>query len=446
MGLQLYDWYCRDKTVPGHAVHRVGTAGVPPVNEQSYRWLCSYYDAQVAFPERFVLAMLRDARALAVERELEFRLFTYHRAELDGRSLRIFPNERTRSGGQAGSDPSLVVEPAAVVNATGAWVDRTLSVLKVPDERLIGGTKGSHLLTANSSLRRALGDDGIYVEAADGRPIFLLPFENMVLVGTTDLPYDEDPASAVASPPEIDYLIAAVNQVFPEAQLSTDEVELHYCGVRPLPYVSSTTPASITRRHFFREHATADIPLISIIGGKLTTCRSLAEETVDRLLQLLGADRCGDTRQRILPGAENYPAHDADTQRKQQDLAESLGYAVAQIREVWRLCGTETAGLLGSASNDKDSSRERRSVADTDLPIRFVRQVLRSEWVTHLCDLVERRLMLLYKERLSREALYHLADLMVEEGLLGSDEIQREVAACVDRLQMHFGKRLVTLD
>src|SRR5688572_3873967 len=64
MGLRLYDAYAKDAVLPRHRAHRTGQPGTVPVNREKYRWQCSYYDAQIPFPERFVLAMLQDARQL----------------------------------------------------------------------------------------------------------------------------------------------------------------------------------------------------------------------------------------------------------------------------------------------------------------------------------------------------------------------------------------------
>ena len=96
-----------------------------PVDRNRYRWLCSFYDAQVVFPERLVLALLEDARQMATQRGLDFRVLTYHRAELHGEAVEIHP-----SGAALGTD-SLGLRPAAIINATGAWVDESLQRLKV---------------------------------------------------------------------------------------------------------------------------------------------------------------------------------------------------------------------------------------------------------------------------------------------------------------------------
>src|SRR5262249_27586586 len=148
-----------------------------------------FMDAQIAYPERFVVALLKDARQIAQERSVAFDVYTYHRATLRERTVAIHPL----------SDPSQIVrslEPAAIINATGAWVDETLASLRVASKQLIGGTKGSHFLTSNVRLRMLLDGRAIYGEASDGRPVFILPFGASTLVGTTDESFAGHPQDA----------------------------------------------------------------------------------------------------------------------------------------------------------------------------------------------------------------------------------------------------------
>jgi glycerol-3-phosphate dehydrogenase len=141
--------------------------------------------------------------------------------------------------------------------------------------------------------------------------------------------------------------------------------------------------------------AGAPWPLFSIIGGKLTTCRSLAEEAADRLLATLGRVRTASSRDRPLPGGEK---------------------------------STDVQG--------------GPRVIGTDLAVATARRAIESQWVTRLNDLVERRLMLLYDPRLSTAALRELAGLLVEAGKLGADSIEAEVQRTVERLRTHFGKHV----
>ena len=100
------------------------------------------------------------------------------------------------------------------------WVDHTLARLEIPARRLIGGTKGSHLLTANAELRTLLAGRGVYAEATDGRPIFIIPLADMTLIGTTDEPFEERPEKAVATQDELDYLVDTVCGIFPQLGFS----------------------------------------------------------------------------------------------------------------------------------------------------------------------------------------------------------------------------------
>jgi len=432
IGLWLYDRYARDPTLPHHRTHALDQAGMPHVDARRYRWLCSYYDAQIRFPERFVVALLEDARRAAIEQGSSFQVWTYHRARLAGLTVEILD--------PATSALAATLQPAAIVNATGAWVDATLQRLAINERRLMAGTKGSHLLSSNARLREALAGQGIYAEADDGRPVFLLPFGDSTLVGTTDLPYSGDPANAVASDEEIDYLLATVNEILPAAQLTRADVDLHYSGVRPLPYVGSETPGAVTRRHWLQEHHNTPVPLYSVIGGKLTTCRSLAEQTVATLCQRLGRQPTATSRDRVVPGGENYPASPDQLAAELARLAERFKLPLTSIHSLWALFGTRTESVLAALDPQPLATD---LVPDTDLPRSVVRWVIEHEFVARLGDLVERRLMLLYDPRLSRRALRALAELLNQAGKLPAAQIDGEVDAAIARLRDHFGKRVV---
>lgn len=443
-GLALYDLFSRASGLPRHRVSPVGRPGSPPVDASSYRWLCSYHDAQAVFPERLTLSLLEDACRISRQRGLRFELHTYSQARLAADRVEVDRGARLPWGGGGGFD----FQPAAIINATGAWVDRTLSALGAGASRLMGGTKGSHLVSSHAGLKQALGADGIYAEAADGRPVFLLPLAGSVLIGTTDLPFAEDPSLARADQEEIEYLLAAARSVFPQFRLTQDDVDFHYSGVRPLPYSDASSPAGVTRRHWVQSHDPHDPPLFSIIGGKLTTCRSLAEDAARIVLGRLGWPVEANSRQRPLPGGENFPSAE-DLPGEQARWAAERGWTASQAEAIWRLVGIPAdcvpaeqipANHRGAEHKACDSAKQ--NIPGTSLPEAFVRQVIQCEWVSRLADLVERRLMLLYDPQLSMDALRRLAELMVEAGKLPPQQAADEVQACRDRLLRQFGKRV----
>lgn len=450
IGLWMYERFARDSSLPRGGVHGLRDEGVPPVDASRYHRLCSYYDAQVVRPERFVVALLEDARRLSAEYGVPFQFFTYHRALLANGRVEVRPVPRVAaSSAVQGSVPdheqlAASFVPAAIVNATGAWVDRTLQQLHLASLRLMGGTKGSHLLTSHPGLRKQIGSCGLYVEANDGRPVFILPFGDLTLVGTTDVPFENGPENAVASDEEIEYLLRAVNQTIPDVGLTREQIDLHYSGVRPLPYTDKQSPGAITRRHWLQEHSDSPVPLYSVIGGKLTTCRSLAETGARTVLARLGRESIANSRERVIPGGESYPSSEQAVKVEQERLAGLLGFRLEQIAAVWDLCGTSTEAALRLAAESAPVEADTNdNLPGTALPCRFVRWVIRHEWVRRLEDLVERRLMLLYHPRLLEACLRRVTALLVEEDLLPASAQDAAVSACIERLRTHFGKRIV---
>ncbi|HEU4874802.1 MAG TPA: FAD-dependent oxidoreductase, partial [Pyrinomonadaceae bacterium] len=190
------------------------------------------------------------------------------------------------------------------------WVDYLLDEASIESPKLIGGTKGSHIVVAPFA-----GSPGnaIYLEAeSDKRPFFIIPWNGNYLIGTTDVRFRDDPDKVCSELWEIDYLLAETNRAFPGARLMRDDVLYTYSGVRPLPVTGEKDEQSITRRHFIREHPRLS-NLLSIVGGKLTTYRSLAEECVDLIFRKLGrpSPPCV-TAKEVLPGGVNFASFAAE--------------------------------------------------------------------------------------------------------------------------------------
>jgi glycerol-3-phosphate dehydrogenase len=302
----------------------------------------------------------------------------------------------------------------------------------------MGGTKGSHLFSFSTRLKEQLAGQGIYAEASDGRPIFITPLANTVLIGTTDMPFEGDPRTAQVTEGEIQYLIESVNNILPGARLEPTDVNFHYSAVRPLPYVHARTTGAITRRHFFVEHEHTPIPIFSVVGGKLTTMRALAEQAAADVLQHFGRTAAATSRDRTFPGAEDYPPTPAAVSAAQEAIAQRTGFSAASVANTWALCGTRCESILTLAARGGD----RMLLPETDLPEAFVRWSIAEEHVHAIADLVERRLMLLYQERLSERCLRRLAELLAETARLPVDGIDDAVARERQRLQTRFGKTI----
>jgi glycerol-3-phosphate dehydrogenase len=447
LGLTLYDLLAAGAGWPRHRSVRAGAAGMPQVDRQTFPWGGVYCDAQLLFPERFTVELLVDARSIAAAAGTRFEVCTH-------RQVRVGGDGMVTIGPSLHGEGAIEVQADAVINATGAWVDRTLASLfpqpacpgggpEAAGRRLIGGTKGSHLLVRCPALRAALADYGVYCEAQDGRPVFVLPFgPELVLVGTTDIPFTGDPAEARADATEIDYLLAAVTRIFPAVGVGREHVQQHYCGVRPLPAVEAGagTPAGITRRHLLVRHHEAILPLWSVVGGKLTTCRSLAELTAAAVLGALRVPVRGTSRDRPLPGMY-AAASRAAAVRACRELAEQAGTPWDEAATV----AEHAVGLFGARAADMWRAADARNgrgglIRGVGLPTAAVGFCVREEWAVTLDDLIERRLMLSFHERLSREGIADVAEALAAAGGLPPDRVPFEVDACVARLHDRYGR------
>ena len=226
-----------------------------------------YEDALCEFPERLIAEWLSSA----IRTGAEVRNHT-DALELDlaGEAVRGIRLRDVLSG----EEYSVACE--TVINATGPWVDRFCAQVRVKSKRMVGGVRGSHVVLPTFP---SAPTNPIYTEAEDGRPIFLLPWNGQLLLGTTEAFDDGDPGDAAPSQAEIEYLFAALHRLMPRNGLSQRDVRYAYAGVRPLPYSPGETASSIPRGHALIDHADDGAQgLVSVVGGKLTTAARLARD------------------------------------------------------------------------------------------------------------------------------------------------------------------------
>lgn len=299
LGMMLYDMLSYDKSLPRFQMlgKQAFLKAFPGVQDKGLKGGAVYYDAQANLPERLCVENVLAAKA-------------HGAVVMNHAQVETIVQENQRASGIRIKDlvtgESLVAHSKRIVNASGAWVDDVLKLASVDAtqkiQRKIGGTKGSHLIVT-----RFPGgpDKALYVEAKeDGRPFFIIPWrEKYYLIGTTDLPYKGDLDKVVADQSEMDYLKRETRHIFPNVEL---DVLYTYSGIRPLPYSGDKKVGKITRKHIIYDHGKNEgiADLFSIIGGKLTTFRNLAEETVTMLGKQLKMKlpKKSPTRNTPLPG------------------------------------------------------------------------------------------------------------------------------------------------
>jgi glycerol-3-phosphate dehydrogenase len=233
-----------------------------------------------------------------------------------------------------------------VLNVAGPWIDRIFRRGAPPQPRLNGGTKGSHLVV---DAFPGAPDDVVYYESkTDGRLVLVIPWMGRYLIGTTDLRFDEDPGEARCDLDEMTYLLEEVNTLIPQARLTHEHVLFTYSGVRPLPYAPDVEEWEIPRSHVLHDHA-PDIPgLVTVVGGKLTTYRQLAEDAIDDAFERLGrkAPRCV-TAGLPLPGASG-------DLREVRSFLLRAGLSERTAARLVALYGGRALDVLAEAEDDRE--------------------------------------------------------------------------------------------
>jgi glycerol-3-phosphate dehydrogenase len=242
--------------------------------DAGHQWtIFNYEDAQCEFPERLVAEwMIEAAEAGAVVRN-HCEVLAVNVTQ--GRARGVLLRDRI-----TGKDER--VEAGWIVNCTGPWADRICQRSSIRTGKpMLGGVRGSHIVLPRFSGAPSVG---LYTEAADGRPIFVLPWNDQMLVGTTEVEDTGDPAKTAPANEEIEYLLRTVSKLFPKAKISAHDIKYAFAGVRPLPNSPGNKASAVTRRHFLHDHTPDGAArLISVIGGKLTTAASLARECARKI-------------------------------------------------------------------------------------------------------------------------------------------------------------------
>ena len=323
-GMLAYDLLSWGKSLPRHRMlsRRETLRRLPGLRVEGLVGAAVYYDAQVEFAERLAVENVLAAV------ECGASVLTYTRV------AGFVVEKGLITGVRLEGNKADQFRAAVVINAAGPWVDRLLDETQIKSERLIGGTKGSHLVVAPFA---GAPESAVYLEAvSDRRPFFIIPWNGNYLIGTTDVRFEGDPDEVRAEEWELEYLLSETNRAFPSAGLNRGSVLYTYAGVRPLPYTKNHNERSITRRHFLREHPRFK-NLVSVVGGKLTTYRSLAEECVDLVLRKLGKGFTRSETARVpLPGAAdlNPGASDLDLSNPSQRWLRIYGSRSKELAEL----------------------------------------------------------------------------------------------------------------
>ena len=301
MGMIAYDVLSFDKKSPSHKILSTAdvTARFSGMEKNGLGGSALFTDGQVEYAERLCVELAVAARA-------DGALILTHSevTELmieNGQATGVHYTDLIT--GEAGT-----LQGRVVMNAAGPWVDWLLgnpsdASVASATKRHIGGSKGTHIVV--DPFPGAPTDVVYYESQSDQRLVLVIPWMGRFLIGCTDTLFNAEPDSARATVSEVDYLLTEANALMPNAGLTRESVLFTYSGVRPLPYAPGIPEWKIPRSHIIYDHKKENkAKLFSIISGKLTTYRQLAEDAVDIALRELGRPKSASpTRGLLFPGA-----------------------------------------------------------------------------------------------------------------------------------------------
>ncbi|BBA78794.1 glycerol-3-phosphate dehydrogenase [cyanobacterium endosymbiont of Rhopalodia gibberula] len=352
-GMILYDIFSADKTLPPHRMLPPAQFKqlFPSIDSNGLTGGAQYYDGQVTYAERLCLENILSAKSAGATVLSYVKVIHLHR---QGNRITSLTCK------DYWTDQEFIInvhDKSIVINTTGPWVDNVCRLgmkdskeAPIGKTNKIGGTKGSHIVVEPFV---GAPNTSIYVEAkSDGRPFFIVPWDGMYLIGTTDQQFKGNLDQLKADDDEIDYLLRETNNIIPNAQLSRKDIRFTYSGVRPLPNEEGKKTGSITRKHILFDHTKEGVTnLISLIGGKLTTYRQVGEEIVDIVFKRQGkpVPPC-PTGNKSLPGSI-LPGDP----RVQQVLTEYRDRVSNQtIDHLFSMYGLKTLDILALTDSEPD--------------------------------------------------------------------------------------------
>jgi glycerol-3-phosphate dehydrogenase len=420
IGLSTYDLLSRSDLRHHRLTPAEAVAAFPGLRTDTLRAAFLYHDAAtddvrlthavLATARRFGALTMNYAEAIAVEA---------------GRTMRVTLKDRL-------SGASTIVQARHVVNATGVWAEGLAALSGTPPAFRIERSKGVHLiLDAPRGLHHAL----VIPETDDGRLAFAVPWRGRLILGTTDDLYTEDPDTLATTAAEAAYLLEHLNRYLTQP-IRLRSVIGAYAGLRPLVRRGTSRTAALSRSHEVVDHANG---LVSIIGGKLTTYRQMAEDTLDLIVRRDGRRAACRTRALILDGGEQ-PEESA---RALAAAEGDLGLPVGAADHLYHTYGSRGRDVLDVVRGDGLASALTDALPILDAEVVYA---CRKEQLTSLADFMflRSRLAILDRDH-GRAALSGVAALMAAELGWSGPERTRQVTAYEEALARETAFRQVPM-
>jgi glycerol-3-phosphate dehydrogenase len=419
-GMVLYDLLSYDKSVSNHRhLSAAETLRLDPgLHPDGLQGSFRYFDGQITFTER-----LNVENAVAA-REAGATLYNHTRAVgllRRGRAVCGVVAEDTLTGRR------IELAGRLVINAAGPWLDEIGAMTGKPGT-LSRRTKGVHLVLPK------VGDMAVVLYARrDGRLFFVVPWNGFSLLGTTDTDYTGDLDRIVTDAEDARYLLAEARYAYPNAPWET--IHFTWAGVRSLMHIEGIPESDVSRRHILYDHGAKDgIPgLLSIIGGKLTAYRSVAENLVDAACRILKQPAKGRTAELPLPGGllrdiDRYVTVQRDPQAQRMAIDPVL------VEHLIRTYGSRYVRVLDYIRAD----RELLAPISTRYPdvMAQVLYAVDEEDAKTLADVLLRRLTIGMSVERGRDAAEPVARTLAQRLHWDDDRMRDELAAFDEQIAL----------
>ena len=390
IGLGLYDLLSYDKSLPNRGYVPVAeiASSEPALRREGLRGASTYYDAQVNMPERLCLENVLDAEqhGCTVRNSVEVTGALHENGRVAGVCIR----------NEAGESEE--IRARLVCNTSGPWFDGVAARLQPESPHRVRMTKGVHL-----ALEPLNHEAWVLFSPVDRRLFFMIPWMGMSWLGTTDTDFDGDPADVAATPADVEYLLESAEYYFPAIRKQT--LRFTNAGVRAL-VTHPGKESAVSRSHQLVDGERQGAPgLVSVVGGKITGYRAIAEETTNLIVKRLGKGGACDTASSPLPGAVNGEA----AGRCAKEAMEA-GIAADSAAALLPLYGARLTEL--TAFCRRDASLAEKSHPDYPEIRRQVGLAIDQEHCRNLDDFLARRTALAFSPDQGRKALEAVVSLM----------------------------------
>jgi len=342
IGLWMYDFMAGRRSIRRH--RRLSRQALlkyaPDLVTENLKEAYIYYDGQTN-DVRLTMALIRTAAQYGanITNYTEVTSFLKENGKISGVHVRD-----TLKGEE------IDVQARYVVNAAGVFAEQVEELTGSRSQASIEPSKGVHLVFSREDIK--IGDAAIVLpETEDKRILFVVPWESRVVFGTTDTG-SGDLDHPTATPEDIAYLLKYINRYF-KVHLTEENIISVYAGYRPLVKPHSKSGGSTAK--ISRSHEVLQSPsgLVSIVGGKLTSYRRMAQDTVDVLSRRDGAKPLHPTMSLRLQGSAGWPK----AQRELETRGVALGLTPQVIQHLTHSYGSEASVLMDIIAGDASQAR-----------------------------------------------------------------------------------------